>query len=153
MPSSSIEERLLADLKDAMRAGPAGELRRETIRYIRSAIHNLQIDLKRPLTDVEVEDVLRRQIKQRRDSIEAFQQGGRAELAQKEQAEIDVIQQYLPQQMSADEVAVVAREVIAATGAQSVADLNKVMPVMMQRLKGRAEGRTINQVVRELLSG
>jgi uncharacterized protein YqeY len=150
---TNIEERMLADLKDAMRAGPSGERRRETIRYIRSAIHNMQIELKRPLSDAEVEDVLRRQIKQRRDSIDAFRQGGRAELADKEQEEIDVIQQYLPQQMSAEEVAAVAREVIAATGAQSVADLNKVMPVMMGRLKGRAEGRTINQVVRELLGG
>ena len=149
---STIEDRLLADMKEAMKAGPSGERRKETIRFLRSAIHNAQIEQKRPLTDPEVEDILRRQIKQRRDSIDAFRQGGRQDLAQKEQEEIDVIQQYLPQQMSADEVAEVAREVIAATGAQTVADLNKVMPVMMQRLKGRAEGRTINQVVRELLS-
>jgi uncharacterized protein YqeY len=150
---STIEDRLLADMKEAMKAGPAGERRKETIRFIRSALHNAQIEQRRPLTEAEVEDILRRQIKQRRDSIDAFLQGGRQDLAQKEQEEIDVIQQYLPQQMSAEEVAVVAREVIAATGAQSVADLNKVMPVMMQRLKGRAEGRTINQVVRELLGG
>jgi len=142
-----------ADLKDAMKAGPAGERRKETIRFIRAAIHNAQIELKRPLTDTEIEEVLRRQVKQRRDSIEAFLQGGRPELAQKEQEEIEVIQVYLPQQMSADEVTEVAREVIAATGAQSLADLNKVMPVMMQRLKGQAEGRTINQVVRSLLGG
>jgi uncharacterized protein YqeY len=150
---SNIEDRLLADMKEAMKAGLGGERRKETIRFIRSAIHNAQIEQRRPLTDAEVEDILRRQIKQRRDSIEAFLQGGRHDLAQKEQEEIDVIQQYLPQQMSADEVAVVAREVIAATGAQTLADLNKVMPVMMQRLKGRAEGRTINQVVRSLLGG
>src|SRR6188472_827313 len=99
---SMIEDRLLADMKEAMKAGPAGERRKETIRYIRSAIHNAQIELKRPLTDPEVEDILRRQVKQRRDSIEAFLQGGRQDLAQKEQEEIDVIQQYLPQQMSAD---------------------------------------------------
>jgi len=150
---SSIEDRMQADLKDAMKAGPAGERRKETIRFIRAAIHNAQIELKRPLTDTEIEEVLRRQVKQRRDSIEAFLQGGRPELAQKEQEEIVVIQVYLPQQMSADEVTEVAREVIAATGAQSLADLNKVMPVMMQRLKGQAEGRTINQVVRSLLGG
>lgn len=149
----TIEERLMADLKDAMRAGPSGERRKSTIRMVRAAIHNSQIELGHPLTDAAVEDVLRRQIKQRRDSIDAFRQGGREELAQVEQEEIDVIQHYLPQQMSADEVTVVAREVIAASGAHSLADIGKVMPVIMERLKGRAEGRTINQVVRQLLTG
>ena len=149
----SIEERLMADLKDAMKAGPSAERRKSTIRMVRSAIHNAQIDLGRPLTDAEIEDLLRRQVKQRRDSIDAFRQGGREELAQAEQEEIDVIQHYLPQQMSADEVAVVAREIIAATGATSMADIGKVMPVIMARLKGQAEGRTINQVVRQLLGG
>jgi uncharacterized protein YqeY len=149
----TIEERLMADLKEAMKAGPSAERRKSTIRMVRAAIHNSQIDLGRPLTDAEVEDLLRRQVKQRRDSIDAFRQGGREELAQTEQEEIDVIQQYLPQQMSAEEVTVVAREIIAATGAQSLADIGKVMPVIMERLKGRAEGRTINQVVRQLLSG
>jgi uncharacterized protein YqeY len=149
----SIEERLMADLKEAMKAGPSAERRKSTIRMVRSAIHNAQIDLGRPLTDAEVEDLLRRQVKQRRDSIDAFRQGGRDELAQAEQEEIDVIQQYLPQQMSADEVAAVAREIIAATGATSLADIGKVMPVIMARLKGQAEGRTINQVVRQLLGG
>lgn len=149
----SIEERLMADLKDAMKAGPSAERRKSTIRMVRSAIHNAQIDLGRPLTDAEIEDLLRRQVKQRRDSIDAFRQGGREELAQAEQEEIDVIQHYLPQQMSADDVAVVAREIIAATGATSMADIGKVMPVIMARLKGQAEGRTINQVVRQLLGG
>jgi uncharacterized protein YqeY len=149
----SIEERLMADLKEAMKAGPSAERRKSTIRMVRSAIHNAQIDLGRPLTDAEIEDLLRRQVKQRRDSIDAFRQGGREELAQAEQEEIDVIQHYLPQQMSADEVAVVAREIIAATGATSLADIGKVMPVIMARLKGQAEGRTINQVVRQLLGG
>jgi uncharacterized protein YqeY len=143
----------MADLKEAMKAGPSAERRKSTIRMVRSAIHNAQIDLGRPLTDAEVEDLLRRQVKQRRDSIDAFRQGGREELAANEQAEIEVIEQYLPQQMSADAVREVAREVIAATGAQSLADLGKVMPVILARLKGQAEGRTINQVVRQLLSG
>jgi uncharacterized protein YqeY len=149
----TIDERLMADLKEAMKAGPSGERRKSTIRMVRSATHNAQIELGRPLTDTEVEDLLRRQVKQRRDSIDAFRQGGREDLALVEQEEIDVIQQYLPQQMSAEEVTVVAREIIAATGAQSMTDIGKVMPVIMERLKGRAEGRTINQVVRQLLSG
>jgi uncharacterized protein YqeY len=148
---STLEDRLMADLKDAMRAGPTAERRKETIRFLRSAIHNLQIELGRPLTDAEVEDVLRRQVKQRRDSIEAFTQAHRPELAQKEQEELEIIQHYLPQQMSEAEVEAAARAVIAATGAQSVADLNKVMPVLTQQLKGRAEGRLINQVVRRLI--
>ena len=149
----TIEERLMADLKEAMKAGPSAERRKSTIRMVRAAIHNAQIDLRRPLTEAEVEELLRRQVKQRRDSIDAFRQGGREELAANEQAEIEVIEQYLPQQMSADAVREVAREVIAATGAQSPADIGKVMPVILARLKGQAEGRTINQVVRQLLSG
>ncbi len=149
----TIEERLMADLKEAMKAGASGERRKSTIRMVRSATHNAQIELGRPLTDAEVEDLLRRQVKQRRDSIDAFRQGGREDLAQIEQEEIAVIQQYLPQQMSAEDVTVVAREIIAATGAQSMTDIGKVMPVIMERLKGQAEGRTINQVVRQLLSG
>ena len=149
----TIEERLWADLKEALKAGPRAERRKSTIRMVRAAIHNAQIDLHRPLTEAEVEELLRRQVKQRRDSIDAFRQGGREELAANEQAEIDVIQQYLPQQMSAEEVTAVAREIIAATGAASLSDIGKVMPVIMARLKGQAEGRTINQVVRQLLSG
>jgi uncharacterized protein YqeY len=149
----TIEERLMADLKAAMKAGPSAERRKSTIRMVRAAIHNAQIDLRRPLTEAEVEELLRRQVKQRRDSIDAFRQGGREELAANEQAEIEVIEQYLPQQKSADAVREVAREVIAATGAQSPADIGKVMPVILARLKGQAEGRTINQVVRQLLSG
>ena len=150
---SQLDERLMSDLKDAMRAGAAGERRRETIRFLRSATHNVQIDLGRPLTEAEIEDVLRKQVKQRRDSIEAFTQGGRPELAQKEQEEIDIISVYLPQQMDEAAVEAVAREVIAATGAESLVDLNKVMPVLMGRLKGQAEGRLINAVVRRLLAG
>jgi uncharacterized protein YqeY len=146
-----MEERLMADLKDAMRAGATGERRRDTIRLLRAAIHNAQIDAGRPLTDAEVEDILRRQVKQRRDSIEAFERGGRTDLAQKEAEEIAIIQPYLPQQMGEAEVEAVAREVIATTGAQSLADLNRVMPQMMARLKGQAEGRLINTVVRRLL--
>jgi len=149
----SIEERLMADLKAAMKAGPSAERRKSTIRMVRSAIHNAQIDLGRPPTEAEVEELLRRQVKQRRDSIDAFRAGGREDLAAGEQAEIAVIEQYLPQPMSAEEVTAVAREVIAATGAQSLADLGQVMPVIMARLKGQAEGRTINQIVRQLLSG
>jgi len=149
----SIEERLMNDLKDAMRAGAAGELRKSTIRLARSAIHNAQIAAGHPLSEAEVIVVLQREVKQRRDAIEEYVKAKREDRADIEREEIRILQDYLPQQMSAEEIDVVVREVIAETGARGVADLGKVMPVLMQRLKGKAEGRLINQIVRQQLEG
>jgi uncharacterized protein YqeY len=149
----TIEERLMEDLKEAMKAGPDGELRKSTIRMARAALKNEQIALGHPLSDEEAIAVLQKQVKQRRDSIEEFQKAGRTDLADKEQGEIAVLQVYLPQQMGEEEIAAVAREIMAQTGASGPADLSKVMPAMMSRLKGKAEGRLINTVVRRLLEG
>jgi uncharacterized protein YqeY len=149
----STEERLINDLKDAMRAGAAGEVRKSTIRMARSAIHNAQIALGHPLNEEEVTAVLQREVKQRRDSVEEFTKAGRPDRAAMEEAEITVLQQYLPQQMSPAEVTAVVREAIAASGATSVADIGKVMPRLMGQLKGKAEGRLINQIVRQELGG
>jgi uncharacterized protein YqeY len=149
----TIEERLMNDLKDAMRAGAAGERRKSTIRLARSAIHNAQIAAGHPLTDAEVIAVLQREVKQRRDAIDEYVKVRREDRADIEREEITILQDYLPQQMSAEEIAVAVRAAIAETGARGPADLAKVMPLLMQRLKGKAEGRLINQIVRQQLEG
>ena len=147
----SLEERLLEDYRAAMKAGPSGARRKSTLSLARSALRYAQIDKGQPLTEAEVEDVLRRQAKQRRDSIEAYSKAGRSDLASSEQEELAILEEYLPRAMSAEEIAAVAREVIAATAASGLADIGKVMPEMMRRLKDKADGRAINQVVRQQL--
>jgi len=145
-----LKEQLANDLKDAMRAGNA--LRRETLRMAMAAVHNAEIQAGKELDDAGVQDVLARQVKQRRESAEEFKKGNRLDLVEKEQAEAAILQAYLPQQLSRDEIAAEARKVIEETGAKGPADKGKVMPVIIGRLKGKAEGRTINEVVSELLA-
>jgi uncharacterized protein YqeY len=168
----SLKDRLNADLRDAMRAHD--ETRKTTLRGALTAIRNAELaaaetqaakrygDLSRadPATvervdvsysDDEIIGVLQRQVKQRQDSIEAYQKASRPDLAAKEAAEAAVLQAYLPQQMSREEIAAIAREVIAETGASGQAAKGKVMPLLMKRLAGRADGREINAVVGELL--
>jgi len=149
----TIEERLMADLKDAMRAGAAGERRKSTIRMARAAIHNMQIALGHPLNDAETIQVLQREVKMRRDAVDEYARVGREDRADIEREEIVILQDYLPAEMTLEEVTAAVREAIAETGATSVAEIGKVMPLLMQRLKGKAEGRLINQVVRQQLGG
>ena len=149
----TIEERLMADLKDAMRAGAAGERRKSTIRMARAAIHNMQIALGHPLNDAETIQVLQREVKMRRDAVDEYARVGREDRADIEREEIVILQDYLPAEMTREEVTAAVREAIAETGATSVAEIGKVMPLLMQRLKGKAEGRLINQVVRQQLGG
>ncbi len=149
----TIEERLMADLKDAMRAGAAGERRKSTIRMARAAIHNMQIALGHPLNDAETIQVLQREVKMRRDAVDEYARVGREDRADLEREEIVILQDYLPAEMTLEEVTAAVREAIAETGATSVAEIGKVMPLLMQRLKGKAEGRLINQVVRQQLGG
>jgi uncharacterized protein len=162
----SLKERLNEDLRVAMRSGD--ELRRTTLRGLLAAVRNaedaavkarldvgsLAADAKRMVVDFADDDVvgvIRRQVKQRQDSIEQFEKAGRRELAEREAAEVSVLQGYLPQTMSRDAIATEARVVIAETGASGPADKGKVMPALMKRLQGRADGRDINAVVTELL--
>jgi uncharacterized protein YqeY len=155
-----LKEQLADDLKDAMRAGDG--IRRDVLRGLLTAIKNTEIArvnvrdesaTRQSLSEPDVLDVVQKQAKQRRESIEEFGKGGRQDLVDRETAELAIIDAYLPQQMSRDEIAVEVRAVIAETGATGAADKAKVMPVAIARMKGRAEGRLINEVVTELLAG
>jgi uncharacterized protein len=144
-----LDEQLMADSKDAMRNRQ--EVRLSTIRMLRAAIGNDAIDKRRPLHDDEIIGVISRQIKQRRESIDAFLQGNRPELAAREQEELEILLSYMPPQMSREEIAEAARAAIHEVNASSPSDFGRVMSVLSPRLKGRAEGREIAGVVRELL--
>jgi uncharacterized protein YqeY len=147
----SLKEQLSTDLKDALKAGD--ERRKGTLRFLMAAVHNAEIEAGHELDDGGVAGVIAKQVKQRRDSIEEFRKGGRDDLVASEEAEIAVLLPYLPQQMSRDEIVEAAKRVIAETGASAPGDKGKVMPVLIEQLRGRAEGRQINEVVTELLAG
>lgn len=141
---------LMRDLQDAMRSGD--ELRKSTIRMARSAIRNAEIARMGELDDAGVQDVLHKEIKQRKESAEEYERGKRPDLAEKESAEASLLEAYLPPQMSEEEIEAEVRSVISELGVSGPQDMNKVMPAAMSRLKGRAEGRMVNRVVTRLLS-
>ncbi len=147
----SLKEQFSADLKEAMRQRDA--LRRDVLRMALAAFQNAEIASGAALDEDAALAVVAKQAKQRRESIEEFRKGGRQDLVDKEEAELAILATYLPQQVTRDEVAAAAREVIEETGASGPGDLGKVMPVLMQRFSGRADGREVNEVVRELLAG
>ena len=156
----SLKEQFSSDLKDAMRAGDA--VRRDVLRSVLTAIANAEVArvnvkdeaaTRHDLGDPDVVDVVQKQAKQRRESIEEFRNGGRQDLADREAAELAILETYLPQQLSRDQVTAEVRAVITEVGASGPGDKAKVMPVAIGRLKGRADGRIINEVVTELLKG
>lgn len=144
-----MQERLEQDLKTAMRRGDI--LRRTVIRYLRSAIHYEEIAKGGPLDDNGVISVINRQVRQRHESIEAFRKGNRLDLSQQEESELSVLMEYLPQQMSRNEIAALARQAIKETGASGPSEKGKVMGRLMPQLRGKADGATVNIVVTELL--
>ncbi len=145
----SLKEQLEEDLKDAMRQKDT--LRRSVIRYVRSAIHNEEIAKQGDLNDDAVLQVLTKQAQQRRDSIEAFEQANRDDLVSKEKAELEIIQAYLPEPMSREEITEIVRQTIAEVGASSPGDMGKVMSQVMPKLRGRAGGKEVNDIASELL--
>jgi len=136
-----------------MRAGD--EVRKSTLRMLVSAIKNAEVagNERKELTDDGVMQVIGKQVKQRKESIDEFQKAGRQDLVDKEKAEMVVLQAYMPEQMGRDEITAEVRKVIEEVGARGPADKGKVMQVLMPRLLGKAEGREINAVVTELLAG
>lgn len=140
----------MSDLQDAMRSGD--ELRKTTIRMARSAIKNAEIARIGELDEQSVQEVLRKEIKQRRESAQDYQRGHRPELADKELAEASILEAYLPAQLSEAEIEAEVREVINEVGATGPNGMSKVMPAAMARLRGRADGHTVNRIVRALLA-
>ena len=147
----SLRERILSDITAAMRSGDA--LRRDTLRMAESAIYNAEKRDRRTYTDDEVAGVLAREVKTRRESVEAFRKGAREDLATKEEAEIAILSGYLPEQLSDSEVAALVAEAIAATGAAGPRDMGKAMGWLAPRTRGRADGRVVSQAVAKALAG
>jgi len=159
---STLRDRVQADLADAMRA--RDETRKTALRMLITAIRNAEIppapeeESETPidraaLSDEQVVAVIQKQVKQRRDSIDQFRKAKREDLASREEAELVVLQTYLPAAPSAEELEAVARRVIAETGASGPRDMGKVMPAVVKEFEGRAEGRAVSEVVRRLLGG
>ena len=141
----TMKTRLDDDLKQAMRDRDAP--RRDVIRLLRSAIRNEEIRVQKDLDDDAVVQVLSRQAQQRRDSIEAFTQGNREDLADIERAELEIIMEYMPQQLSRDEIEELVARTIAEVGASGPGDMGKVMSAIMPQVRGRAEGREVSAAV------
>ena len=136
-------------LKQAMRS--RDNLRRDVIRYLKSEIRNQEIKVQHDLDDQEVMLVLARQAQQRRDSIEAFQAADRADLVQREQSELALIMEYLPQQMTEQEIAELVQKTVVEIGAQGPSDMGRVMGRIMPQVRGRAEGRAVSAAVSQIL--
>ena len=147
----ALKEQLDQDLKTAMRE--KAQLRLETIRMLKSAIKYREIELMKPLDDAGIQAVISSEVKRRRDAIEQYRAGNRPELAEKEEAEIVILQGYLPQQLSSDELRAKVDAAIAAVGAQGPKDMGKVMKALMPEVQGRAEGSAVSEMVKARLSG
>jgi len=145
----TLQTRVESAMRDAMRA--RDQLRTSTLRLAMAAAHNRQIELGRALTDEDMLDVLAKQVKQRRESIEQFRAGGREERAQAEEAEAAILAEFLPEQLGADDVDAAVAQAIAETGASSPADVGRVMGAVMPKLKGRADGKAVSEAVRRQL--
>ena len=148
----NLSERIDSDLKEAMRARDATKL--GVLRMLKSALKYAAIaksGTEAELNDAEAAQVIRKQVKQRQDSIESFEKGGRAELAEKEREELSILNAYLPQPMSADELAKVVRETISEVGATSKAQMGAVMKALQPKVAGRADGKTLSAEVQKQL--
>jgi uncharacterized protein len=148
-----ISEQVQKDMVEAMRSRE--ELRLSTLRMVKSALKNKEIDKRGALDEKEAQQVLATLIKQRKDSIEQFQKGGRQELADKEAAEIKLIEAYLPQAMGEDEIAAVVKATIAEIGSPTLKDMGTVMKNAMSKLQAtgaRVEGKTVSEIVKKQLS-
>ena len=146
----SLKDRIDQDLVAAMKAGD--NVSRDTLRMLKTALHNREIEKRGVLTDDDVVAVLRKEVKTRQEAVEGYRAGGREEAAQKEQAEKKLIEGYLPAGLAEDELERIVTEALQSTGITSLSDLGKVMKVVMSKVQGRAEGGHVSDIIRRHLS-
>jgi hypothetical protein len=146
----SLQEKLNNDLHDAMRA--KDEVRKLVLRTLLSSMNYAEIAKQKKLDDAGVIEVIAREIKQRKESIEAYQQGNRPDLVASEKAEMAVLQEYMPAQMSVEEITAIVQQVLQEVGAKGPGDKGKVMQKLMPQVKGKADGGEVNKIVVELMS-
>lgn len=144
------KEQLQSDLKVAMKAKDVK--RREVLRLLMAAFKQVEVDTRKELSAEDAVDILMTEAKKRREAITEMEGAGRSELAEQEKYELSVIETYLPQQLSREEVEAIAREVIAEVGATTPKEMGNVMKALMPRVKGQADGKLVNSVVRDLLT-
>ncbi len=147
----SLKDRLIQDMKEAMKA--RDQLRLSTLRLLISEIKNKEIDAKGELKDEDILTIIQKAVKQRQDSIAQYEKGGRQDLADKEKAELEILKAYLPEELSREEILEIIDQAIAATGASSPKEMGKVMREVMPKVKGRADGKVVNELVRKRLAG
>ena len=147
----TLRERLQDDTTAAMRSGDA--LRRDTLRMVQNAVYNIEKAKRITLTDDDIVAVITRETKTRRESVEAFRRGGREDLAAKEEAEIAILAEYLPEPLTEDDVRALVDQGITETGATSARDLGKVMGWLSPRIRGRADGKVASGLVAQALAG
>lgn len=148
---ATIQETIREQMTTAWKGGDTE--RRDALRLLLASFKNAEIDAGHTLTDDETLKVLQKEAKQRRDSIAEYEKAGRTDLAAKEQSELTVIEEFLPAQLSDEELEALAREVIAEVGASEPGDVGKVMRPLLERVAGRADGGRVNQAVRSVLAG
>jgi len=144
-----LKQRLYEDLKKAMKT--KDEIRTRTLRLIISSIKTLEVEKMTEATDDDVFRVLSKECRKRVEAIEAYKKGGREDLVNEEQRELEIIKSYMPKQLSEEELKEIVKNAVEETGSSSIKDLGRVMKVLMPRVKGRADGKTVNNIVRQIL--
>ncbi|SNT14912.1 hypothetical protein SAMN05446037_10452 [Anaerovirgula multivorans] len=145
----SLKERLAADLKEAMKN--KDQLRKNVITLIRSDIKQIEVDKRVELEEQDIIEIISRQLKQRKDALEEFHKGGRQDLVEQTEQEVHYLLQYLPEQLSEEEITNIVKETISELGANSIKEMGKVMAAVIPKVKGRADGKIVNQAVKQQL--
>ena len=146
----SLINRLMEDMKDSMRNKDT--IRKNTITMVRAAVKQIEVDERRILSDEEIEEIISKQLKEKRSVIEEFKKGSRDDLVQLTLSEIDILLEYLPKQLSYDEVKEIVGETITEVNASSMKDIGLIMKSVMPKVKGKADGNIVNRAIKELLN-
>lgn len=145
----SLKERLMNDLKDAMKEKK--QLRKSVITMLRAAIKQVEVDNRIELDDEDIINIMSKQVKQKRDAIEEFAKGNREDLVKEAKEEIEILMEYLPHQLTENEITQIVSQVIHEVGANSPKDMGKVMSALQPRVKGRVDGKLVNKIVKQFL--